>query len=189
MGKKLRQQRRGKGSNVYTKLPNTFDISVGFEKAPDVNMSAEVIDIFNHTGHTAPLMCVVYEDMDKGFYVAPEGIKIGDKIFMGPDAKPVLGSIVRVGDMPEGAPVYNIEVTKGDGGKLVRSAGAFAVISAKSERSISIKLPSKQTIMIDPDCRAQLGMVAGAGITDQPIPSVEFPDDRILNDVLRDLSP
>ncbi len=169
MGKKLRQQRRGKGSNVYTKLPNTFDISVAYEKAPDVSMSAEVIDIFNHTGHSAPLMCVVYEDFNRGFYVAPEGIKIGDKIYMGPDAKPVLGSIVRLGDVPEGVPVYNLEVLKGDGGKLVSAAGSFAVIIAKSEHNVTLQLPSKQTVTLDSGCRAQLGMIAGAGVKDQPI--------------------
>ncbi len=169
MGKKLRQQRRGKGSNVYRKLPNTFDISVSYEKDPSISMSAEVIDIFNHTGHTAPLMCVMYEDFTRGFFVAPEGIKLGNKIYVGESAQISLGSILKLKDIPEGLPIYNIESTEGDGGKLVRTAGSFAIINSKSGDTVTVQLPSKQTTVLNKECRAQLGVVAGGGIKDQPI--------------------
>ena len=52
MGKKLRQQRRGKGSISYTKLPGTFDISVSYDNK---ELTGEVVEFINHTGHTAPL--------------------------------------------------------------------------------------------------------------------------------------
>jgi hypothetical protein len=67
MPKPLRQQRRGKGSNVYTKLPNTFDISVGYPLPKSgTEIIGEVVEMINHTGHTAPLMKVIYEDMTSG---------------------------------------------------------------------------------------------------------------------------
>jgi len=168
MGKKLRQQRRGKGTKAYTKPPGTFDISVGYTPNSNAKMEGEVINIFNHTGHTAPLMEVEYEDFKSGHLIAPEGIKIRDKVYIGKSMF-TLGSIVKVGEIPEGMPVYNIESTPGDGGKLVRSAGSTAYITAHLGGMTNITLPSKASILLSNECRAQLGMVAGGGMTEQPL--------------------
>jgi large subunit ribosomal protein L2 len=168
MGKKMRQQRRGKGSNVYRKLPNTFDISVGY---PGISFekTGEVIGMVNHTGHSAPLMRIQYEDMSGGYLIAPEGIKIGDKISVSTKPFYSIGSVVRIGSVPEGTPLYNIESNPGDGGKFVRSAGGTAYISAHIGGKTSLKMPSKSTISLKDDCRAQLGVVASGGMTDQPL--------------------
>ena len=80
MGKKLHQQRRGKGSNVYTKLPGTFDISVGYPTPSQSDRMGEVVEFINHTGHTAPLMKILYDDMNEGYLLAPEGVKTGDRV-------------------------------------------------------------------------------------------------------------
>jgi len=73
MGKKLHQQRRGKASNVYMKLPGTFDISVGYASPSKEEKVGEIVEFINHTGHTAPLMKLLYEDMTEGYLLAPEG--------------------------------------------------------------------------------------------------------------------
>ncbi|MCL5442480.1 MAG: hypothetical protein M1603_02235, partial [Candidatus Marsarchaeota archaeon] len=109
MGKKLRQQRRGKGSNVYTKLPNTFDVTVKFAYDIDAKKTGEVVALFNSTGHTVPIMEVQYEDFSRGMLVAPEGIAIGDKISIGYRDGFSLGSVMKLSDIPEGIPIYNIE--------------------------------------------------------------------------------
>ena len=166
MGKKLRQQRRGKGSNVYTKLPGTFDIRVGYDGLG--SKMGEVVEFINHTGHTTPLMRIIYEDMADGYLLAPEGLKIGDKIFIS-TGKKSLGSVVRLGDIPEGTPVFNIESRPGDGGKYVRSSGTAAYISAHIDGKTVVQLPSKAMVNINDDCKAQLGVLAGGGMTDQPI--------------------
>lgn len=169
MGKKLHQQRRGKGSNVYMKLPGTFDISVSYASPSSAEKVGEVVDFINHTGHTAPLMKLLYEDMSEGYLLAPEGIKTGDRIYVTGAQKFTLGSIVRIGDIPEGVPIFNIESRPGDGGKFVRSAGAAASVSAHLGNTTTIQLPSKNTITLPNECRAQLGIVAGGGMVDQPI--------------------
>lgn len=168
MGKKLRQQRRGKGSNVYRKLPNTFDISVGYPNAKSESIG-EVISMINHTGHNAPLIEVRYEDLSEGYLLAPEGIKVGDKIHI--TSKPVfsLGSVMRIGDIPEGMAIFNIESIPGDGGKLVRSAGGTAYIAQHLGDKTTVSMPSKAMISIRNQCRAQLGVVASGGITEQPL--------------------
>ncbi len=167
MGKKLRQQRRGKGSKSYTKPPGTFDISVNYSNNMNVKLEGEVIRLFNHTGHTAPLMEVEYEDFTTSSMIAPEGIKVRDKIYIGKDTF-TLGSVHRIGSIPEGMPVYNIESAPGDGGKLVRSAGSAAYITAHLGTATNVILPSKASVVLSDDCRAQLGAVAGGGMAEQP---------------------
>lgn len=164
MGKKLRQQRRGKGSNVYKKLPNTFNISVNY---PNIEKSGEVVGLFNTVGHTPPIMVITYDDFSKGELLAPEGISIGDKIHIMKDYS--LGSVKRLFEIPEGIPIYNIERNRGDGGKLVRAAGNFAFITARLGNKALVKMPSKKSVSFDMNCRAQLGVVAGGGFLEQPI--------------------
>ncbi|MCW6160950.1 MAG: hypothetical protein LVQ97_02070 [Candidatus Micrarchaeales archaeon] len=169
MGKKLRQQRRGKGSNVYRKLPGTFDAMVNYGSNPNAAVG-EVASIFNHTGHSAPLMEIIYEDFSKGYLIAPEGIKIGDKVYVSSqNPNYSLGSVVRLSDVPEGIPIYNIESNPGDGGRLIRAAGSFARISAREQGRITVQMPSKSSISLSGECRAQLGVISGGGLKDQPL--------------------
>jgi large subunit ribosomal protein L2 len=168
MGKKLRQQRRGKGGVAYRKAPGTFDISVGYTNDRTKQITGEVVDIINHTGHTAPLMEILYEDFTRGFLIAPEGIKVGDKIHIGTPHYS-MGSVVRVGDIPEGIPIFNVESMPGDGGKFVRAAGSTAYVSAHASATTTIAMPSKSSVTLSNECRAQLGVIAGGGITEQPI--------------------
>ncbi|MGI0100665.1 MAG: 50S ribosomal protein L2 [Candidatus Micrarchaeaceae archaeon] len=168
MSNKMRQQRRGKGSNVYRKLPNTFDIRVSYP-SPNKEIVGEVIGFVNHTGHTAPLMEVLYEDMSSSYMLAPEGIKHGDKIKLGGRPFYSLGSVVKIGDVPEGTPLYNIESNPGDGGKFVRSAGGVAYVSAHIGDTTTLSMPSKSMITLKNECRGQLGVIASGGMTDQPL--------------------
>ncbi len=169
MGKKLRQQRRGKGSVAYTKAPGTFDISVSYTTDQRADMTGEVISIINHTGHSAPLIEVLFEDFTRTHLLAPEGIKIGDRVHIGQRPNYAPGSVMRLGDIPEGIPIYNIESMPGDGGKFVRSAGSTAYVSAHTSNTTTIIMPSKNSVTLASECRAQLGVVAGGGRLDQPI--------------------
>ncbi|MDE1857108.1 MAG: 50S ribosomal protein L2 [Candidatus Micrarchaeota archaeon] len=168
MGKKLKMQRRGKATNAYMKLPGTYDISVGYP-GNGRRIIGEVVELINHTGHSAPLMKILYEDFTTGYLIAPEGIRIGDKVSINADVPQGVGSVVNISAVPEGTPIYNIESSIGDGGKLVRSAGAAAYVSAHIGNNTSILLPSKATVSLPNYCRAQLGLVAGGGMSEQPI--------------------
>ncbi|MEM0149740.1 MAG: hypothetical protein QXW10_02490 [Candidatus Micrarchaeaceae archaeon] len=163
MGKKLRQQRRGKGSNVYRKLPGTFNISVSY---PNKEAVGEVIGLENSTGHTAPLMKLQYDDFSYSYMIAPEGIKVGDKIYIN-SKNFSLGSVMALADIPEGMPIFNIESVPGDGGKYARSAGSSAVLSSHLGNKATIVMPSKAEILLSASSRAQLGVAAGGGIAEQ----------------------
>ncbi|MCL5008207.1 MAG: 50S ribosomal protein L2 [Candidatus Marsarchaeota archaeon] len=167
MGKRLRQQRRGKGSNLYTKHPGTFNISVKYDDIKD--MYGEVVALRNSTGYTAPIMTILYEDFSRSDMIAPEGITVGSKLYVGSKPMFALGSVIPLSMIPDGTPIYNIEAKPGDGGKYVRTAGAVAKVAGKTDTYVSVILPSKRTVNISPECRAQLGIVAGGGMDSLPI--------------------
>ena len=102
-------------------------------------------------------------------YLAPEGIRVGDRIEEGADASVMLGSVLPLGKIPEGAPVFNIELRPGDGGKLVRTSGGIAYIRAKEQEGVYVRLPSKRTVLINERCRAQLGCLSMGGRADLPM--------------------
>ncbi|MEM3841403.1 MAG: hypothetical protein QXN59_01770 [Candidatus Micrarchaeaceae archaeon] len=168
MGKKLRQQRRGKGSNVYAKLPGTFDKDIRFTTDMSKKMVGEVTGFVNSTGHTAPLMSLMYDDFSTGYLLAPEGINKGSHVHIC-DGKISLGSVIKLRDVPEGIPIYNVEARPGDGGKYVRAAGSSAYIAARMNGKVSVVMPSKQIKQLSEECRAQLGVVAGGGVLEQPL--------------------
>ncbi len=168
MPRKLRQQRRGKGSNVYRKLPHTFDANVKYTPNRGSKIVGEVTGFFNSTGHTAPIMSVLYDDFSESTLLAPEGISVGDRVYIGYKSYG-LGSVLKLSEIPKGVPIYNIEFRPGDGGRLVRTAGSSAFITAHNEGNVLVKLPSKTTISLDSECRAQLGIVSGGGFLEQPL--------------------
>jgi large subunit ribosomal protein L2 len=170
MGKNLHQQRRGRGTNAFRNPPNTYKADVTFP-ARKVNgkLSGEVMEFIDDPGHSAPLMKVIYEDNSKTILLAPEGIRLGQIIQEGPEADLTLGSILPLSKIPDGTPIYNVEMLPGDGGKLARSAGRFATVVSRTENTVSLLSPAKKTIVMDPNCRAQIGAVAGGGQDSMPI--------------------
>jgi len=170
MGKRLKQQRRGKGSNAYTKPPNTFKADISFRSKPiEGKVMGEVVEFIDDPGHTAPLMKVRYEDFSENILIAPEGIKIGDRIYEGTQGELSLGSILPLQSIPDGMLVYNVEMRPGDGGKVARVAGGYATIKSHIENKVSVLLPSNKPVELDPSCRAEIGAAAGGGIMAQPI--------------------
>jgi large subunit ribosomal protein L2 len=98
--------------------------------------------------------------------IAPEGIHVGQEIGVGTGAID-RGSIQPLANIPEGTLVYNIEVTPGDGGKLVRAAGTSAAVVSHGTKTV-VQLPSGQFKGLHPNCRATVGVVAGGGRGEKP---------------------
>ena len=96
------------------------------------------------------------------------GKKVGDKVESGLTAPVGTGNTVSLKNIPEGTQVYNIEKAPGDGGKFIRSSGTTGKILAKTEKTVKIMMPSRKEKDFNPDCRANIGIVAGAGRTEKP---------------------
>ena len=163
MGKRLLQQRRGRGTLTYRSPGHRFK---GIVKLP--SNKGEVVELVNCPGHSAPLAYIQLSNNKVDLVIAPLGTKKGDKIEIGSKAEIKSGNVLHLKDIPEGTSVYNIESQPGDGGKFVRASGAFAKVVAKTSSKIIVKLPSRKEKSYHPDCRAAIGVIAGGGRTEKP---------------------
>ncbi|MEW5896923.1 MAG: 50S ribosomal protein L2 [Nanoarchaeota archaeon] len=173
MGKRLLQQRRGRGTLLFRSPSHRFR---GAVKHYPQQSSGSVIDIVHCAGHSAPLMEVAFQTGEKSLAFAPEGIKVGDSISVGissgqehmelKELKP--GSVMALKDIPEGTLIHNIELHPNDGGKLVRASGSFARIVSKTENMVRVKLPSRKEKDFSCACRAAIGVLAGSGRLEKP---------------------
>ncbi|MBN2136994.1 MAG: 50S ribosomal protein L2 [Sedimentisphaerales bacterium] len=103
---------------------------------------------------------VNYADGEKRYILAPFGIQVGDRIESGPVCEPKTGNAMPMSAIPAGLEVHNIEMTAGQGGKLVRGAGNVARIVAKEGDWVTIILPSGEMRMVRKECRATIGRVS-----------------------------
>ncbi|MEM4239704.1 MAG: 50S ribosomal protein L2 [Candidatus Woesearchaeota archaeon] len=168
MGKSLIQQARGKGGPVYRSLSFRFKGDAKMLPPAEKQIAGIIVDFVHCPGHSAPLAEIEYEDGQTCLLIAPEGAKVGDKVVIGGTAEANPGNVLALRDIPEGTPVYNIELQPGDGGRFCRSSGVFARIVAKSGDFVTLLLPSKKLKNLPSNCRAIVGMVAGGGRVEKP---------------------
>ena len=95
-------------------------------------------------------------------------MKVGQKIEYGASAAITLGNTMPLQFIPDGSPVFNIELTPGDGGRLIRSGGGYATILGRDKGKVTLQLPSGEMKDIPHRCRATIGIVAGGGRTEKP---------------------
>ena len=122
-------------------------------------IEGKVVSVEYDPNRSANIALISYIDGDKRYIVAPNGLKLGDKIKSAADAEIKPGNTLPLKNIPLGANIYNIELHKGKGGQLVRSAGTAAVLSAKEEDYCQIKLPSGEIRKINSGCLATIGEV------------------------------
>jgi len=163
MGKNLIQQARGKGGPTYRSPSFRFKGDIRHPPISDETISGTVKDILHCPGHYSPLMLVNYEGRGDILVLAPEGIKVGDKVECGSKAEVKNGNILPLSEIPEGIMIYNIESIPGDGGKFARSSGNVARIVSKFGNTARVILPSKKEKVFVVNCRAAIGTPAGAG--------------------------
>lgn len=165
-------QRRGKGGTPWiASFHGKADVAY-MEYSPiqrDGKLSGQVLELLDDPTKTSVLAEVVLDNNHHIFYVAAEGLAVGQKIEIGKQAALEIGNILPVKDIPEGAPVFNVEIQPGDGGKLVRSSGGYALVMSKEAKRVLIKLPSTKTIFVHPDSRATIGNVSCGTRVDKPM--------------------
>lgn len=166
MGKRIIQQRRGKGSGTYKANSHRWKGEISY---PSVNTTkANIKEIVNCKGHTAPLVKLEDENGDLTYNVAVEGIRSGEQVSFDSE-EPEIGNVLKLEDIPEGTLICNIESQPGDGGQFVRASGTFAkVVSKESDDEVKVRLPSDQEKTFNPNCRATIGKVAGGGRKEKP---------------------
>ncbi|MEX0685213.1 MAG: 50S ribosomal protein L2 [Balneolales bacterium] len=111
---------------------------------------------------TARIALLAYADGEKRYIIAPDKLEVGDKIISGNRVAPERGNCMLLKNMPLGTTIHNIEIVPGKGGQIVRSAGASAQLIAKTEKYVTIKLPSGEVRMILGNCVGTVGVVSNA---------------------------
>ena len=129
-------------------------------KRNKLDMSATVLSIEYDPNRSPRIALLQYEDGEKRYIIAPEGLKVSDTVISSESAVAFkTGNAMPLGVMPDGMLVHNIELKQGKGAQMARSAGAYARIMASETGMITLKLPSGEMRMVSEKCFATIGTV------------------------------
>jgi large subunit ribosomal protein L2 len=103
-----------------------------------------------------------YEDGDKRYIIAPEGLRVGMTLQCGPGSKIETGNSMPLREVPAGSTIYCIELSPGRGAQIARSAGGGAILAAKDGNDIHLKMPSGEVRLVSADCYASIGRTGNA---------------------------
>ena len=128
-------------------------------KRDKIGMPARVLAIEYDPNRTANIALVGYNDGERRYILAPDGLKIGEILVSGPEAELKTGNTLPLSKIPMGTQVHNVEFVPGKGAQIVRSAGTAAMVLAQEDEFTQIKLPSGQVRRINKNCLATIGQV------------------------------
>lgn len=126
------------------------------------DIPAKVEAIEYDPNRSTDIALLVYADGERRYILAPEKIKVGSKVMASEKAPAKVGNALPLGKIPVGTEVHNVGLIPGRGGQLVRSAGTVAVVTAKEENYIHLKMPSGEVRRVRVECWATVGRLAGA---------------------------
>ncbi len=128
-------------------------------KRDKFSIPAKVASIEYDPNRSARIALLHYIDGEKRYIIAPVQLEVGAKIMSGPDAEIKPGNALPLKNIPVGSTIHNIELKKGKGGQLVRSAGGSAQLMAKEGAYGHVKLTSGEVRLINLNCLATIGQV------------------------------
>jgi len=166
MGKRIIQQRRGRGSSTYRVRKKAFSIKPAYPSDLKPGEKFKVVKLIHSSGHSGVIAKLMNEEGKIFYNLAANLLYEGQEIVFGGQNN---GDIAMIGDLKNGTEIFNIENRAIDGGKFVRSGGSFAVILNKKGEEVTVMMPSKKEKKFDARCRATIGRVAGGGRLEKPV--------------------
>ncbi|MDO4942784.1 MAG: 50S ribosomal protein L2 [Lachnospiraceae bacterium] len=148
---KITVRHRGGGSRRKYRI-------IDFKRNKD-GIPATVTAIEYDPNRTANIALIAYADGEKAYILAPNKLKVGDKVMNGPEAEVKVGNCLPLANIPVGTEIHNIEMHPGKGAQLVRAAGNSAQLMAKEGKYATLRLPSGEMRMVPVVCRATVGQV------------------------------
>ena len=124
-----------------------------------MDVPASVASIEYDPNRTANIALLHYADGEKRYILAPVGLEVGARVVSGPKADILPGNALPLRGIPVGTTIHNIELTRGKGGQLVRSAGAAAQLMAREGAYAQVRLPSGEVREVHVECYATIGQV------------------------------
>jgi large subunit ribosomal protein L2 len=128
-------------------------------KRDKIGVPGRVAAIEYDPNRTAYIALIYYADGDKRYILAPSGLSVDDTVMAGADAEIKPGNCLPLNQMPTGTLIHNIELQRGRGGQMVRSAGASAQLMAKEGEYTLIRLPSSELRRVRSECFATIGQI------------------------------
>jgi large subunit ribosomal protein L2 len=152
-GRRSMRYRGGGNKNMY----RIVDFKRNKKEIP-----ATVVSIEYDPNRTAFIALLNYADGEKRYIIAPQGLQIGATVLSGDAVAPEIGNALQMKHMPLGTNIHNIEMQPGQGGKLVRSAGASAQLTNKEDKYAVLKMPSGELRKVLINCYATVGVVSNS---------------------------
>src|SRR5919202_2703620 len=128
-------------------------------KRNKLGVPAQVLTIEYDPNRSARIALLEYADGEKRYIIAPQGMRVGQRVMNGPDAELMPGNALALRDIPTGTVVHNVELQPGRGAQMVRSAGVGAQLMAKEGNWATIRLPSGEMRRVHVTCMATIGQV------------------------------
>lgn len=164
MGKRIIQQRRGRGTNTYKAKKTSFIYRLKYPK--NIEGEGIVQKLINSSAHTAPLAKIKYKE---GIFYIPafQNMIESQKIIFNKEIKE--GNILELKDIPVKTKIYCVESRPGDGGVFIKTAGSSGFVSRVVGEEIFVLMPSKKEKKFNKKCRAVIGTISGAGRLEKPV--------------------
>jgi len=128
-------------------------------KRSKIDLWGKIEKIEYDPNRNCDIALVVYEDGQRSYIIAPNGLVLGQKIISSSEAPIEIGNTLPLSKIPVGTQVHNLEINQGKGGQIARGAGSVAFVFGRDEKNVLIKMPSGEIRKFDPNCRATIGQV------------------------------
>lgn len=128
-------------------------------KRDKVGVPGKIEAIEYDPNRSARIALVQYEDGEKRYIIAANGMKVGDRVLSSPEAELSRGNALPLSEIPVGTQIHNVELQPGRGAQLVRSAGVSAQLMAKDGERAQVRLPSGEVRIVSTRCVATIGQV------------------------------
>jgi large subunit ribosomal protein L2 len=151
---RITMRRRGGGTKRKIRV-------VDFKRDKD-GVPGRVASIEYDPNRSARVALVVYADGEKRYVIAAKGLKVGETIRNGTGSELKRGNVVTLREIPVGSILHNLELKRGKGAQVARSAGTSVILMAKEGDYAHIRMPSSEIRLVHLDCRAALGEVGNA---------------------------
>ena len=134
---------------------------IDFKRNKD-DVPATVKTIEYDPNRSANIALIAYLDGAKAYIIAPEGLKVGDKVVSGPNSDIRCGNTLPLENIPVGEIIHNVELKSGKGAQLARGAGTSVQLMAKEGNYVTLRLPSGEMRLVRKECRATIGSVGNS---------------------------
>lgn len=159
-------QRRSSGRNVHGRITSRrrggghkrrYRI-IDFRRDKD-GIPARVQAVEYDPNRSARIALLAYADGEKRYILAPDGLRVGQRVSSGPRSEIKPGNALPLSNIPDGTVIHNVELVPGQGGRIARSAGVSVQLMAKEKDYANVRMPSGEIRLVNIRCKATVGQV------------------------------